>query len=255
MSPKALTEAENSTENFNVIKFLKGMNETDRLQWLKKNAAWVGTGSSRITFILNDMTALKIAHNKRGIAQNKQEYQNTVDENGHGKYTCFSEIYDVDKDDWEMLRVEAASVAKESDFKHSLGLSYAGEAIMIPVALNICKGNVKRLMISDILIGRVIDTLSEMSVSDKKEFLELFNSPRITEIIYRISKGKPKPGSEANLASIYKFYNENGLKKMMPPDLTNDENWGTVWRNGINQLIIIDSGFSEDVWERYYTTA
>ena len=38
-------------------------------------------------------------------------------------------------------------------------------------------------------------------------------------------------------------------------DLTNDENWGTVWRNGINQLIIIDSGFSEDVWEKYYTTA
>lgn len=255
MSPKALTEAEDSTENFNVIKFLKGMNEVDRLQWLKKNAAWVGTGSSRTTFILNDMTALKIAHNNRGIGQNRQEYLNTVDENGNGKYSCFSEIYDVDKNDWEMLRVEAASVAKESDFKHSLGLSYAGEAIMIPVALSICKGDVKRLMISDILIKKVIDSIDDMSMTTRKEFLNIFNSPRITEIIYRISKGRPKVGSETNIASIYKFFVDNGIEKMVPADLTNNENWGTVWRNGINQLIIIDSGFSEDVWERYYTTA
>jgi len=250
--PQSLTEDYDpfgADSQIGIVNRLSKMGDSELKDWLKNNAVWVGAGSSRVAYILKDMTCLKVSKSKRGQAQNKQEYVNTKTENDDGKWTCFSEIYDADTSNWKMMQVEMAKTAKETDFYTFVSLKNAVEAISVPVLLYLCRGNLKNVtyrMINDLkaYIGN--------NEYDANFFDNLVFSPTFTEICYRILKKDPNNPTEENLGSIYRFFMKNGIDKMLPADLVVAENWGVVYRNKVPQLIIIDSGFSEDVWETYY---
>ena len=253
MTPKSLTE-ENSDilPQIGVIKKLKKMDLSELNAWLKKNTVFVGKGSSRSVYILQDMTCLKIAFNSQGVLQNKQEYENTIKENSKNAYPCFSEIYDADMEDWRFLQVEMAKEATERDFpKYIPYISNPWEATIIPVAMSLFPKNFNDLSKKDVSkIWDIVGTGTDIrEIKDLKNFL---NSERFMTFSYKIFKNKLSAGSETNIKALYQFFSDNGFKKMLPNDITNTENWGVVYRNKIPQLIIIDSGFSENVSTSYH---
>lgn len=248
LTPKLLTEAD-SQSGFNLIPFLKTLDNHALNEWLRKNTTFVGAGSSRNAYVLKDMTCLKIAISKAGLEQNKQEYLNSMKESEKNHYSCFSKIYDADIKNFRFLHVEMAKTAKYDDFIDLLSLNGAIEATAIPTAMYMFNSNFKTL--DPQTLSMLESTLGDPYYNEKnlKSFIL---SPRFMELSYRILKGTTKPGSETNLRSMFSFFKDNGLKKMIPGDVSEDDNWGVVWRDNIKQLIIIDSGFSEDIYWKYY---
>lgn len=251
LSPKSLVEdvspAFDSTVG--IISKLKKMDEHQLKTWLKNNAEYVGAGSSREAYVLMDMTCLKIALNASGCAQNRQEYINTFKENDRNHYKCFSEIYDADTENWKFLHVEMAKEAKRKDFEELLSLNGAIEATAIPTAMIMFDNDFSKIDPSTLY--NLCFTLGDYQY-DEDMLKSFILSPRFMEISYRILKGKIKTASERNIAYIYDFFKDHGLKQMIPGDICADDNWGVVWRNKVKQLIIIDSGFSEDIYYKYY---
>lgn len=81
----------------------------------QKVMRFVGMGSSRITFALQDGSALKFAYNQAGIAQNKKEIF-LVQQKGENSLPCFPKVYD-HTDDWRGMLVECCSPISEEDFR------------------------------------------------------------------------------------------------------------------------------------------
>lgn len=100
---------------------LRGMSFKNKIayckQWLGKP---IGGGSSRYVFQLDDDTVLKLAKNKKGIAQNEQEYNL-----GHDYYIShmFPKVFNgSDGDEFLWIVSEYVLPAKKKDFEHILGV-------------------------------------------------------------------------------------------------------------------------------------
>lgn len=77
-----------------------------------------GRGSSRVVFQIDDEKILKLAWNKKGVAQNRVEaepYKQT--------FSIFPEIFQV-ADDYSWMICEYVLPATEKDFEHCLGMSF-----------------------------------------------------------------------------------------------------------------------------------
>ena len=68
----------------------------------------VGTGSSRTAFCLLGSKCLKVAINKRGSAQNKQEISNINRQTD--AYDCFPHVYAFDKSKYLSLLTECCTI-------------------------------------------------------------------------------------------------------------------------------------------------
>jgi len=254
----------NSSEfqnNINVIDKLKTFNIDELNNWLKRNALYVGQGSSRTSYLLADMTCLKIAHNKRGIDQNRIEYLNTTNANNSGIYKCFTEIYEADMKDFKFLRVEAATVSKPSDFpKYLKGINHVIEASIIPIAMYIFNGNFNNITQEklDVLKDNTMyndfsDAGNGVTSYSDDEVRNFLVSEPFARITYHISRKRYENPSEEVLGSIYEFYKNNGLDSLSGVELGTCDNWGVVWRNKRQQLIVIDAGYSKDMFYKIYS--
>lgn len=98
-----------------------------QLKYAKERAQQVGTGSSRVAFKIEYQgrpTILKIAKNKKGLAQNEEESQ-TLNDWYLKKLDLTIPIIDYDEQNEQptWLHVEFANKAKDSDFKKVCGLT------------------------------------------------------------------------------------------------------------------------------------
>lgn len=94
-----------------------------RIEYAKLRAKRIGTGSSRIAFEIpyeNRKTILKIAKNRKGLAQTQQEYE-ILSDGYYSTMGLFIPMIDADEQGFTWIHTEFAEKAKDSDFKSACG--------------------------------------------------------------------------------------------------------------------------------------
>ena len=111
---------EDYPESWNIEEFKKLNSFNSRIQYCQKHLKRISSGSSRIVYMVDDTKVLKIARNKKGIAQNEVEINMSTDYMWDG---IIAEIYDYDENG---LWVEMALARKvtEKNFKEITGVSF-----------------------------------------------------------------------------------------------------------------------------------
>lgn len=200
-----------SLEEFSQLKTFK-----DRIEYCNKRLQKLGKGSSRIAYKVDDEKVLKIAMNRKGIAQNMHEADYF-----RNNFECFAKIYNADENNYTWIEMELAEKIKESDFKTLLGISF--EQILVILEY----------------MHTIYDTryIPEMNETDMK-FAEKF----MKDEVY----------TEKNkyFYDVYIYMTDYSPKTTA--DWRNIRNWGVATRNGKKVPVIIDDGLDVDIWNKYY---
>ena len=199
-------------------------------------------GSSRCVFTLDDNTVLKLAYGKRdaGIAQNEREY-NLSDS------PLFPRIYGHDSR-FTYLVAEAVLPARSEDFERILGIPYDNKFRQnsvrekdkyskndgdTDIGFNKYFNNIREPYESyDVCMYDILDYITRKYVlrkphSDRYYDRFIKNSDWLTNLVKAVKKTK--------LCDI---------KKM--------NNYGIVNRNGKEELVLLDSGFTRDIFHQFY---
>lgn len=203
-------------ETFNLEEMISLSRFSDRVAYCDATLNKLGVGSSRIVYDMGDGKALKLAKNRKGIAQNEVEYNNSND-----GYEILSRVYDADVDNWLWVISELAGKAKSDDFKRLWGVSFKEVQDIIKCLYN----NYARA-------GH------ELWLSDKEKTNKL-----IQELIYKENRD--------GLYDLYIYISD--YQPSLPQDYLRIANWGKCLRNGVETLVIIDNGFDDDVNSQYYS--
>ena len=200
---------------FNMDEFKSLTTFAARIRYCETRLQRLSSGSSRIVYKIDDEKVLKLAKNKKGIAQNRVEggdyYKNSIG--------CFAEIYDVD-DNFLWIEMQLARKAKLSDFKHLTGYDFN---IMCQWIYN-CRSRYTRG-------GYGCD----------KSYDSIFNSEEFEEGLENYSI----------FADIQEYLCNYQLESV--GDLTRLNSWGVVNDEyGQEKLVIIDSGLDDNVMSTYY---
>lgn len=101
------------------MEYFKSLNSfAARVRYCNEKLQRLGSGSSRIVYLIDDNTVLKLAKNKKGIAQNQLEA-----EAWHSMYGIFAEVYETEPNGlW--IEMQRARKAKKSDFKNITGHTF-----------------------------------------------------------------------------------------------------------------------------------
>lgn len=198
-----------------------------------------GFGSSRCVFTLSDNLILKLAvgdQYQAGIAQNKQEYEmyETWDS------PLLVRIYNVDKN-FTFLICESVVPAERIDFEQILGLPFYR-----------CVQGDKYNVDGEEIVGydeyfdklKNPDEETKINVYNILAYIEsnyVFHEPYHDEKIEKAIKNSEW------LSQFRNFIMRTGM-----PDFCQIGNFGLVNRNGNPTLVILDSGFSLDIWNKYY---
>ena len=173
----------------------------------------IGNGSSRQVFQIDDNKVLKLAKNTKGIKQN--EYEGT-DDYYKSSLSIFPEVFEHDEN-YTWIVSEYVLPAKEQDFKHCFGMSFDEWRSVIKAMEIAHKGGRQRYL--DFI--RPMESKKVWELCDKNETIADFN-----DYIGSYSVG------------IGDFYTIN--------------NYGLALRGNQPQIVILDSGLSEDIYNSYY---
>jgi len=115
-----LTEEECETEYGFDIRCLDSLKSfKKRIEYCRRFLKFLGRGSSRIVFLMPNGHALKMAWNKKGLAQNEAEegdyYLDTLD--------CFAKTFNT-SEDHTWIETELARKCSESEFERLNGFSF-----------------------------------------------------------------------------------------------------------------------------------
>lgn len=105
--------------NFSFVELDSMRTFAERKRYCEERLQQIGVGSSRIAYKVDNEKVLKLAKNKKGIAQNEHEA-----DWGRNNYGVFGEIFEADIDNYFWIEMELASKAKPSDFKRILGVTW-----------------------------------------------------------------------------------------------------------------------------------
>jgi hypothetical protein len=178
----------------------------------------IGNGSSRMVFQIDDETCLKLAKNEKGVAQNMEEMSIARD----GFISYIPIVYNgSDTENGLWIVTQYVLPAKASDFKKVLGIPFSD------VSLFAChtdkRFNYKlgqhMLKYSD----RVVSNLYQ-KYEDNDAVIELFNDIHDLKANYSQFVG----------------------------DLEGTRNWGLTIEDGKECLVMLDTGFSEEVYNKFY---
>lgn len=202
-------------------KFKKGASFKETVSYAQERAAKIGTGSSRVAFVIpfeGRQTVLKVAKNKKGIAQNLQEV-GYLDDGYASQIGLLIPIIDYDEsngDDIKWIHVEKAEKITDKDFiKYTGGLG-CGELV------SYCRNQVHGRIYYPAADKKTIDAALEYC---EENDVDLIN----------------------NLIDFLHTFDD---KDKMSGDLTRVANWGMYK----GHPVIIDIGF-DDVTAKLYSRA
>lgn len=193
----------------------------NRVKYCKENLKYLGRGSSRMAFMMPNGHVLKLAFNRKGLAQNRVEagdyYKNSLG--------CFSECYG-NADDYSWCEVEAAGKARPMDFPRLLGVTF----------------------------GEMCDILVYMTRQRGRPYAfhyRYFTTPkeRLQEIENSVWED---PEEHEVLHGLFEYIGNYGTEEGLVADFFNVKNWGIVSRDGKEVLVVTDSGLNDEVWNEYY---
>ena len=105
---------------WNAEEFAKLSSFNQRVQYAERNLQRISSGSSRIVYKIDDTKVLKLAKNKKGIAQNEVEIDFSKDYMWDG---IVAEIFNYDPNNlW--LEMELARKLTANEFKNITGLTF-----------------------------------------------------------------------------------------------------------------------------------
>ena len=178
----------------------------------------IGNGSSRMVFQIDDETCLKLAKNEKGIAQNMEEMSIARD----GFISYIPKVYNgSDTENGLWIVTQYVLPAKASDFKKVLGIPFSDVSLFASHTDKRFNYKLGQHFIrhSDRLIYNLYQ-----KYEDNDAVIELFND--IQEL----------------KASYSQFVG----------DLEGIRNWGLTMEDGKECLVILDTGFSEEVYNKFY---
>ena len=171
-----------------------------------------GSGSSRVIFEIDDDKILKLAKNKKGVAQNEFELETS-------RYSdAVVKVIDCD-DDCTWLVEENCIPAKEQDFERIIGLPFETYCDLI-----IWYSNKYR---------RISSHLYTISPKEAQE---------IADQLWNDDEG----------GFVVQMFDLMGDYQLPSGDLTRISSYGMVKRNGTPQIVLIDSGLNDDIYDTYY---
>jgi len=172
----------------------------------------LGAGSSRAVFVADNDTVIKIAKNKKGLAQNQVESELSANVEPDAPIAI---VKDSDPDNiW--IESERARKAKPTDFKSILG--FPMETIMKVVRER-----------SDYLKGNHRGNNPYWYLNDR----ELYGKIVETDFV-------------SNIVDIIVSHN------LSMGDITRISSWGVVNRNGSPLLVLVDYGLDDQVFQKHY---
>lgn len=199
--------------NFDLQEFSKLPTFRARLKYCDERLQKLGSGSSRTAYKVDDQKVLKIAKNQKGLAQNEAEM-----DWGRNNYGVFGIIYEADTEKNTWIEMELAYKVKVNDFKRILGVSWSDTKLLINYMYSQTSHNRYPVSVS----RRTMDLYDKLVNNEESDFF--------LELKSYIFDYQPWSVNDWYVLS----------------------NWGIVKRNGKEELVIIDDGLSEDVWNNYY---
>jgi hypothetical protein len=101
------------------FKKLKSFNQ--RVKYCQDNLKRISSGSSRIVYLIDEEKVLKLAKNKKGIAQNEVEIDMS---NDFTAPDILAKTFDYDEENSLWVEMELAKKVKASDFKRVVGYDF-----------------------------------------------------------------------------------------------------------------------------------
>ena len=189
-----------------------------RLKYCKQMLGFpIGNGSSRIIFQLDDETCLKLAKNKKGVAQNMEEIVICRD----NIISYVPKIYNGTDEEYGLwIITQYVLPAKEKDFVEVLNVDFE---------------DIKYFSASvDISFGRGYGySTRNADETMHKIYAKYENNELAMELLNDIHELK---------ADYSQFVG----------DLSRIENWGLTRENGNTFLVMLDTGLSEEVFNQFY---
>jgi hypothetical protein len=173
-----------------------------------------GSGSSRIIFEIDDNKVLKLAKNQKGLAQN--EFEEDTSRNS----SAVVEVFDC-ADDYSWLVEENCVPAKEKDFEQIIGIPFETYCDLVRWNYNSYTYPFRHL------------PLYTMSAQEAQ---------KLTEQLYE--------QDEYNF--VHQVMRLMGDYQLPCGDLTRISTYGMVNRDGTPEIIVLDSGLSEEILDTYY---
>ena len=173
-----------------------------------------GSGSSRIIFEIDDNKVLKLAKNQKGLAQN--EFEEETSRYGDMVVKVFECA-----DDYSWLVEENCVPAKEKDFEQILGLPFETYCDLVRYYFNrYCRR------------GKEANTYTLSPIECDKLIKQLYE--------------------QNEDGFIPRLFNLMGDYQLPWGDLTRISTYGMVNRDGETEIVVIDSGLSEEILDTYY---
>lgn len=179
---------------------------------------YIGCGSSRVVFQMDDETVLKLAFNDAGVEQNKEETKWA-----NGQYSFLPKIHDYDSDgSWIMC--EYVLPAERADFDYYFNKHLDNE----------CKSMVYNRPEFTEFVRSVEATVKNISWQffSNEKIARLRKNPFLNEVATYIETTKMSCG-----------------------DLTTTNNWGLAKRNGDAMPVLLDSGWRNGMYDEFYRGA
>lgn len=112
---------EDYPSSFNMEEFRSLDTFKDRIRYAKEKLSKIASGTGRMVFKIDDEKVLKLAKNKKGIAQNEAEITYY---NDPFIRDIFAKIYEYDKENYRWVEMQLVKKMKKSDFKRLIGIDF-----------------------------------------------------------------------------------------------------------------------------------
>ena len=200
--------------SFNMEEFKNCNSFAARVRYCQARLPRISSGSSRIVYKIDDEKVLKLAKNAKGIAQNNAEAHSYAIETG-----IDAQVFDHDENDlW--LEMELARRATAADFKNIIGVPFA-------FVQNYVNYTAKRY---------------------SRNWRNISYDSRYTEMFDRIDD-EDFPNWEW-FGMLRDYMGDTGLESI--GDLQRFSSWGVVKRNGADEIVLVDLGLDDEVYDNFY---
>lgn len=173
-----------------------------------------GQGSSRIIFEIDDEKVLKLAMNQKGLAQNEFEEETSR----YGDMVV--RVFDCG-DDYTWLVEENCIPANEEDFEHIIGLPFETYCDLIRFYYNRYCRNGKETKLFTMSANEANQLVKQLYEQNEDGF-------------------------------VPQMFNLMGDYQLPIGDLIRISTYGMVKRNGQPQIVVIDSGLSQEILDTHY---
>ena len=205
--------------SFSFDEFKRISSYNGKMRYCETHLQKMASGSARVVYKIDETKVLKLAKNNKGIAQNETEYGLS---NDYYRSSILAQTFDFDEESSYWIEMELARKVKPNDFKQVIGYPIN----FIKFFINEIAGEYSNKGGYYERPPEYLFLMNLFYVEDMEDFKnwEWFNELADYLRNYRIPSG----------------------------NITRISSWGLVNRNGKDNLVVIDFGLTDDVYNSYY---